>query len=76
MVQMFAWFSADAALASRSKRLSACVFTREFVGKELQCDMATELDVFRFIDDAPSHRRQLCEGCGNGRLSRPRVETE
>jgi hypothetical protein len=49
MVQMFGWFKEDAALASRCKRLRACV-SWEVVGKELQGDVATELEVFRFVD--------------------------
>jgi hypothetical protein len=41
MVQMFAWFKAEAARASRRNRSIACV-SRQLFWPELQDDMAAE----------------------------------
>ena len=46
---MFGWFREDAALASRWKRLKGLGVVGEFVGKELQCDVTAELEVFGFM---------------------------
>jgi hypothetical protein len=46
MVQMLGWFSADAAWASRSKRV-----WHEPVGKEFQGDEAVELSVLDLVNN-------------------------
>jgi hypothetical protein len=37
----------------------------EFVGKELQGDVATQLEVFRFMDHSHASGADLAEFCGN-----------
>jgi len=68
IVQMFGWFREDAALASRWKRLRACVVVGEFVGKELQGDVATELEVFRLIHHTHPAAANLAEYAVGNRL--------
>ena len=58
---MFGWFREDAALASRWKRVESLRIIGEFVGKKLQGDVATELQVFRLIHDAHSPAADLAE---------------
>ncbi len=58
---MFGWFKEDAALASRWKRLRACAIVGEFVGEELQGNVATELEVFRLVDHAHAPAADLAE---------------
>jgi hypothetical protein len=70
MVQMLGWFKEDAALASRWKRLRACRIMGEFVGKELQGDVATELEVFRPVHYAHAAAAALPVGRATGHILR------
>ena len=54
---------------------SLCV-VGEFVGKELQGDVATELEVFRLVDHAHPSPAYLAEDAVMGNLSAQRVGTE
>ena len=59
MVQILGWFRAEAACASRSKRLRACESAGEPVGKELQGDKAVQLYVLGLIDHAHTTAAEL-----------------
>jgi hypothetical protein len=56
-------------LVRRLRAEGLCVVGK-FVGKKLQGDVATELQVFHFVD-YPSHHRKCCGGCCNGKPSAP-----
>ncbi len=55
------WFRAEAALASRSKRLRACESGANLVRQELQGDEAIELDVLGLVHHAHPTAAQLFE---------------
>jgi hypothetical protein len=63
---MLGWFREEAALASRWKRLRACWSLasssgRNFSRKELQRNVATELQVFRLIHHTHATAANLAE---------------
>ena len=68
MVQMFGWFSADAARASRRKRSRACGSCERLVGQELEGHETAEGGVFRFVDHAHATAAQKFHNAvvGNG----------
>jgi hypothetical protein len=59
MVQMWRWFSADAARASRWKRSSACGIGSSAVGQELDRDVPAQAHVLGSVDDAHAARAEL-----------------
>ena len=60
IVQMFGWFSAEAARASRRKRVSAAGSSASS-GKKLQRDEALQPRVLGLIDHAHSAAAELLE---------------
>jgi len=58
---MFGWFREEAALASRWEAAEGLCVVGEFVGKELQGDVATQLQVFRLIHHAHAPAADLAE---------------
>ena len=58
---MLGWFRAEAACASRSKRLRACGVWREPVRKEFQGDEAVELGVLGLVDHSHAAATEFFE---------------
>ena len=50
MVQMLGWFKAEAARASRRKRLESLGIVNHIVRQEFQGDEAAEFGIFGFVD--------------------------
>jgi hypothetical protein len=61
MVQIFGWFRAEAARASRRKRSSACGSLASSSGRNFWGYVATEFQIFRFVDDAHPTAANLAE---------------
>ena len=61
IVQMLAWFSADAVRASRAEPAQRLGIPRELFGDELERDEAVQPRIFGFVDDAHAAAAQLLD---------------
>ncbi len=58
---MLGWFKAEAALASRWKRLRACGSCGNVIGQELESDETAKFHVFGFVDHTHTAAAKLLD---------------
>jgi hypothetical protein len=61
IVQMFGWFQGGRSLGFALKAAEGLCVVGEFIGKELQGNVATQLQVFRFVDHTHAPAADLAD---------------